>query len=147
MDHPATSDREGPAVRPHDVAFTVADLKRARAWYAAGLGFEIQFEFQPPGGGPAAMLHTSDGALAELFEVAEVSKGRTPGPAIPPRVGHVAFEVDDLDAVLTAATTAGGTELLGPRPAPAPGRRLAFVSDIDGNVLELIGPVEETGRE
>jgi lactoylglutathione lyase len=65
------------------------------------------------------MLHTSDGA----------------------------FEVDDLDAVLSAATTAGGTKLLGPRPAPTPGRRLAFVSDIDGNVLELIGPVEEPGRE
>jgi hypothetical protein len=29
MDHPATSDRKGPAVRPHHVAFTVADLKRA----------------------------------------------------------------------------------------------------------------------
>jgi catechol 2,3-dioxygenase-like lactoylglutathione lyase family enzyme len=68
MNHPAASDRKGPAVRPHHVAFTVADLERARAWYAAALGFELQFEFEPPGGGPATMLHTSDGARMELFE-------------------------------------------------------------------------------
>jgi catechol 2,3-dioxygenase-like lactoylglutathione lyase family enzyme len=68
------------------------------------------------------------------------------GPATLPRVGHAAFEVDDLDAVLAAATAAGGTKVLGPRPAPAPGCRLAFVSDIDGNLLEVIGPVEEPGH-
>ncbi len=82
----------------------------------------------------------------ELFEVPEVSSGKTPGTAMLPRVGHVAFEVGDLDAVLAAATAAGVTGVLGPRPAPAPGRRMAFVSDIDGNLLELIGPVEEPGH-
>ncbi len=64
-----------------------------------------------------------------------------------PRIGHVAFEVGDLDAVLAAATAAGGAQLLGPRLAPTPGRRLAFVSDIGGNLLELIGPVEEPRHE
>jgi hypothetical protein len=39
MDHPAASDRKGPAVRLHHVAFTVADLERARAaGYTAALG-------------------------------------------------------------------------------------------------------------
>jgi lactoylglutathione lyase len=92
------------------------------------------------------MLHTADGARMELFEVPEASDGEAPGIAMLPRVGHVAFEVDDLDAVLAAASAAGGTKVFGPGPAPAPGRRLAFVSDIDGNLLELIGPVEETGQ-
>ena len=55
--------------------------------------------------------------------------------------------IDDLDAVLAAATAADGTKLLRPLPAPTPGRRLAFVADLDGNVLELIGPVEGSPRE
>lgn len=93
------------------------------------------------------MLHTPEGALMELFEVPEASRGKTPGTALPPRTGHAAFEVDDLYAALAAVTAAGGTELSAPRPAPAPGRLLAFISDIDGNVLELIGPVEEPRHE
>jgi catechol 2,3-dioxygenase-like lactoylglutathione lyase family enzyme len=73
------------------------------------------------------MLHPADGARMELFEVPQVSKGRTSRTAVPPRVGHVAFEVDDLDAVLEAATAAGGTKLSGPRRLrPAPG---AWVMD------------------
>jgi hypothetical protein len=31
------------------MGFTVVVLKRARAWYAVALGFELQFEFEPPG--------------------------------------------------------------------------------------------------
>jgi catechol 2,3-dioxygenase-like lactoylglutathione lyase family enzyme len=57
-------------------------------------------------------------------------------------LGHVAFEVDDLDAVFAAMTAAGGAEVWAPRPSPEPGRRMAFVHDLDGNLLELIGPVQ-----
>jgi catechol 2,3-dioxygenase-like lactoylglutathione lyase family enzyme len=71
---------------PGAAAFTVVDPKRARAWYAAALGFELLFDFQPPGGGPATMLHTPDGALIELFEVPEVSDGQASGTAMLPRV-------------------------------------------------------------
>jgi catechol 2,3-dioxygenase-like lactoylglutathione lyase family enzyme len=105
---------------------------------------EVRFEFEPPGGPGEDAPHPD--ARMELFEVPQVSNGTAPGTAMLPRVGHVAFDVDDLDAVLAAATAAGGTELLGSRPAPAPGRRMAFVSDIDGNLLELIGPIEEPGH-
>ena len=54
--------------------------------------------------------------------------------------GHLAFEVDDLDAVFAAATSAGGAEVWAPRPSPEPGRRMAFIHDLDGNLVELIGP-------
>ncbi len=87
------------------------------------------------------MLHTPAGALMGLFEVPEASSPQAATATMLPRVGHVALEVGDLDAVLTVATAAGGTKLPGPIPAPAPGRRLVFVSGLDGNVLELIGPV------
>lgn len=60
MDHPATSDRKGLAVRPHNVAFTVVDLKRARAWYAAALGFELAR------GNPRAAPHPERGGKPRI---------------------------------------------------------------------------------
>jgi lactoylglutathione lyase len=133
------------AVRPHHVGLTVTDLDRAQGWYAEALGFELQLAFELPGGARGAMLRSPDGARMELFEVSEPSAGRgwqEPHTAMLTRgLGHVAFEVDDLDAVFAAITAAGGAEVWAPRPSPEPGRRMAFVHDLDGNLLELIGPV------
>jgi catechol 2,3-dioxygenase-like lactoylglutathione lyase family enzyme len=56
--------------------------------------------------------------------------------------GHVAFECSDLEADFTRATDAGAAEVWGPRQSPEPGRRMAFVHDPDGNLIELIGPLE-----
>lgn len=132
-------------VRPHHVGLTVADMDRARAWYADALGFALQLAFELPGGARGAMLRSPHGARMELFEVAEPSPGRSwqePHTAMLTRgLGHVAFEVDDLDAVFAAVLAAGGAEVWAPRPSPEPGRRMAFVHDLDGNLLELIGPV------
>jgi lactoylglutathione lyase len=134
------------AVRPHHVGLTVADVDRARAWYADALGFELQLAFELPGGARGAMLRSPDGARMELFQVPDPADGREwqePHTAMLTRgLGHVAFEVDDIDAVFAATTAAGGAEVWAPRPSPEPGRRMAFVHDLDGNLLELIGPPE-----
>jgi lactoylglutathione lyase len=134
------------AVRPHHVGLTVADLARAQAWYAQALGFELQLAFTLPTGARGAMLRCPDGARMELFQVDAPTAGRSwqePHTAMDTfGFGHVAFEVDDLDAAFDAATAAGGQEVWTPRPSPEPGRRMAFVHDLDGNLLELIGPVQ-----
>ena len=133
-------------VRPHHVGLTVTDLERARAWYADALGFELQLAFELPENARGAMLRSADGARMELFEVAEPSTGRgwqEPHTAIQTAgYGHVAFEVDDIDGVFAAVLAAGGSQVWAPRPSPEPGRRMAFVHDLDGNLVELIGPVE-----
>lgn len=133
-------------VRPHHVGLTVEDLQRARTWYADALGFELQLAFELPGGARGAMLRSGGGARVELFEVPTPRAGRAwqePHAAMQTAgLGHVAFEVDDLDAVFAAATAAGGAEVWGPRPSPEPGRRMAFVHDLDGNLVELIGPAQ-----
>lgn len=56
-------------------------------------------------------------------------------------LAHIAFEVDDLDAAFAATTAAGGAEVWTPRPSPEAGRRMAFIHDLDGNLIELIGPL------
>jgi catechol 2,3-dioxygenase-like lactoylglutathione lyase family enzyme len=134
------------AVRPHHVGLTVGDLDRAQAWYAEALGFELQLAFELPGGARGAMLRSPDGARMELFEVAGSAAGRgwqEPHTAMRTRgLGHVAFEVDDLDRAFAATAAAGGREVWSPRPSPEPGRQMAFVHDPDGNLVELIGPLQ-----
>ena len=54
------------------------------------------------------------------------------------RFGHFAFEVESIDALLPALTTAGGTVLREPYLLEGTGPKIAFVGDPDGNQVELI---------
>jgi catechol 2,3-dioxygenase-like lactoylglutathione lyase family enzyme len=56
-----------------------------------------------------------------------------------PRLRHVALDVADIDAACAAAPEAGGTAGCGSRPSHEPGRRMAFVHDPAGNLVELLG--------
>ena len=134
------------AVRAHHSGVTVEDLDRSVAWYARAFGFDVQLAFDLPDGVRGAMLRAPAGARIELFEV----PGSTPGLnwADPPTAmrtrgfGHVAFEVDDIDGAYATLIEAGATEVWPPQRSPEPGRRMAFVHDPDGNLLELIGWVD-----
>jgi lactoylglutathione lyase len=133
------------SVRSHHVGLTVAELDRGTAWYAAALGFQTLLAFELPGGVRGAMLRTPDGAGIELFEVPDAAAGLVGAdPPTAMRVsgfGHVGFEVGDLDAaVATAAAVAGTAVVWEPRQSPEPGKRMAFIHDPDGNLVELIGP-------
>jgi lactoylglutathione lyase len=133
-------------VTPHHVGLTVRDLERARDFYARALGLELQLAFELPGGARGAMLRSAHGARVELFAVSAPTAGVS---RVDPReamrtlgFGHVAFELDDLDAGYETVMAAGAGEVWPPRPSPEPGRRMAFVHDLDGNLVELIGPPE-----
>jgi catechol 2,3-dioxygenase-like lactoylglutathione lyase family enzyme len=132
-------------VEGHHVGLTVRDLDASSAWYGDALGFAVAMAFELPGA-RAAMLESAAGARIELFEV----EGSAPGlsGADPPTAlrrrgfGHVALQVSDLDAAFASAVRAGGAAVWDPRPSPEPGRRMAFVHDLEGNLVELIGPAE-----
>jgi methylmalonyl-CoA/ethylmalonyl-CoA epimerase len=130
------------SIKPHHVGLTVADIDSAQRWYVDALALDVVLEFALPGGVRGAMLRNDAGAGVELFEV----PGAAPGTAHadPPTAmrtagfGHVGFEVDDLEAVYAALVDSGATAVWAPRDAPEPGRRMAFVHDLDGNLIELI---------
>ena len=61
-----------------------------------------------------------------------------PIAALRRRTGHAAFTVVDLGAVFARAVEAGGRAVWPPRPSPKPGQRIAFVTDPDGNLVELM---------
>jgi glyoxylase I family protein len=125
---------------------TVADLDRAREWYGAAFGFELVLGFELPGGVRGAMLRTPDGAGLELFEVPSSREGLAwadPPSAMTLRgFGHFGLEVTDLDAAFAAASAAGAQAVWEPRASPEPGRRMAFIHDPDGNLVELISVPE-----
>jgi catechol 2,3-dioxygenase-like lactoylglutathione lyase family enzyme len=132
----------------HHVGLTVTDVDRSQAWYREALGFELQLSFELPGGARGAMLRSAGGAGVELFQVPNPEAGMS--SADPPTAmrttgfGHVAFETDDLDAAYVRAIEAGAGEVWAPRQSPEPDRRMAFVHDPDGNLIELIGPQAPT---
>ena len=82
---------------------------------------EIAFLVIP---GQAAELQLCQYPIAEPFEV-------------PARMLHLAFRVEDLDAVLARALAAGATLSSAPYVLPS-GSRVAFVKDPDGYDVELV---------
>jgi methylmalonyl-CoA/ethylmalonyl-CoA epimerase len=86
-------------------------------------------------------LTVSDGhTTIELLEPAGQSSPIAGFLERKPRGGlvHLAFDVDDLDEMLTALTASGARVIAGPTPDIAYGeRRIAFVM-LDGHVTELI---------
>jgi lactoylglutathione lyase len=55
-----------------------------------------------------------------------------------PRLGHVAFDVADLDATFEHVVRLGAGPVMTPRPSPEPGVRMAFVAGPEGNLVEIL---------
>lgn len=126
------------------VGLAVADLDAARAWYGAALGYECDLiaRVEEIGLDIVMLIHREHGDRLELLHRA----GSTPGPrpadpaqaALTESFGHVAFDVDDLDATFERLVSLGARPVMTPRPSPEPGIRMAFVADPEGNLVELL---------
>jgi catechol 2,3-dioxygenase-like lactoylglutathione lyase family enzyme len=135
---PVADDRSGTTL--HHAGLPVADLERALAWYRDALGLEHTTTARVPEGVEIAFVVDASGAGVELFalELPAVDEWDGPITALRRRVGHVAFTVGDLDDAFARAVAAGGRAVWAPRPSPNPGQRIAFVTDPDGNLVELM---------
>jgi len=125
--------------RFHHSGLPVADLERAIAWYRGVLGLEHTTTARVAEGVEIAFVVDETGAGVELFalETPDAEAWEGPIAALRKRHGHVAFGVRDLDEVFARALAAGGRPVWNPRPSPKPGQRIAFVTDPDGNLVEL----------
>jgi lactoylglutathione lyase len=122
---------------------SVADLAKQTRFYREAFGFEPEFPFELPVGDiRGVMLKLPSGGRLELFErpgAAAGPKFGSPIEAIGVRgYGHVAVNAPEIDSVYLRALTAGGCEKVSPRPSPEPGVRFAFLSDPEGNLVELV---------
>lgn len=134
------ADEEVGTTMLHHAGLPVADLERAVEWYTAVLGLVHTTTARVPEGVEIAFVVDASGAGVELFalDAPEPPAWDGPIPALRAGTGHVAFAVGDLDLAVARAVAAGGRTVWEPRPSPKPGQRIAFVTDPDGNLVELM---------
>jgi catechol 2,3-dioxygenase-like lactoylglutathione lyase family enzyme len=132
-------------MRLHHAGVSVPDLDRALKWYCGALGLTPGFRFEvPPAGLRGAFALGHGGAGVELLE----QSGATPGVPRPDPpsanavhgYNHVCFEVADLEEAYARVVALGAVGVWAPRDSPEPGVRMAFVTDPDGNLIELLQP-------
>ena len=127
------------AARIHHVGVPVSDLDRSVAWYADALGMTHELTARVPEGVEIAFMASPSGERLELFAVdAKDARWEGPIPALRAGVAHTGWTVSDVKAAHARAVEAGGRSVWPPRDSPEPGRRMAFVADPDGNLVELI---------
>jgi glyoxylase I family protein len=119
------------------LAISVTDLAATRRFYGEAMGLEELA--RPDFGVPGAWFRLGDLQL-HVLEVPEVAAA---GPGLPHLALHVA--TGDIAGTVDALVRAGATLLAGPRTRDDFGTAVtaAFVSDPDGNVIELtdVGPL------
>jgi len=134
----------------HHVGVVVDDLAAATEFFV-GLGLQLEGEAQVEGGpvdrivglegvrADVVMLQTPDGdARLELakFHSPPVRSGAAHAPANTPGIRHVAFVVDDVDA-LVSRLQARGIELVGELVRYGDSYRLCYVRGPEGIIVEL----------
>jgi lactoylglutathione lyase len=128
------------------VGLCVADTARSRRFYEGLLGFEFWWELEPPDEGTDQLLQLSkpiglratylvrDGLVLELLAYSHRSL-RTGPSRVMDQLGltHLSLSVSDLDAVLSAVQSYGGSVVEG-----TVSEQSAMIRDPDGQLLELL---------
>ena len=133
------------------VGLSVANLDAQREWYSAVFALRESTPFEI-----AALqlrgtfLVGQNGLAIELLERAGSGPGiQAPDPAsalLTRGYGHICLRVEDLDAVHAAALAAGAGERMPPGQSPEPGVRMSFISDPEGNLIELLDRAHGVGE-
>lgn len=120
------------------VGMTCSDLDRTIAFYCGQLGLSLALR-KSNDKGEMAFFDTGSGMLEIACPVASIARSRD----VPPHeagMRHLTFAFTDVDAVVEKLEAAGIEILERPRPAffTEMIRRVAFIRDPDGIIVELI---------
>jgi catechol 2,3-dioxygenase-like lactoylglutathione lyase family enzyme len=130
------------SLRHDHVALRVGDYERTVAWYTDKLGFHVdkkwpfgglQLAYLSRGSAKIEILGGGDAAPQPRFEDIGGSFGNE-------RLHHFCLAVDDLDAIIEELSRREVSLVGEPFVVEEIGRRLAFVEDNSGNLIELSAP-------
>ncbi|MCL8017239.1 VOC family protein [Streptomyces sp. AS02] len=125
------------------IGVNVRDLAAQTDWYSGAFGMRTVFEFHLDGPGlTGVVLEHPHGWRVELL----TRSGSTPGLRAPDPVaavltrgyGHFAVTTPELELLYATLVAHGAGEVMKPGDSPEPGVRMAWVSDPEGNLIELI---------
>lgn len=140
--------------KAHHTGLQVADLDRSVRFYRDVLGFEVAFAWNPQAeyirelvGYPGVDIHAAilrlpgSDVFLELLEYRNVERTPVDTGTANPGTAHIAFFVDDLDALFSDLTNRGVRSVsapVTPTIGPNEGGRAVYMLDPDGIRIELI---------
>ncbi|GAB4561457.1 MAG: hypothetical protein Kow0047_08820 [Anaerolineae bacterium] len=123
------------------VTITVSDVDRSLAFYRDLLGFPVlgRLYYRNPVGLVIDFLDIGNGAILEIFSFTNAPTKPTEWIPDDLQVGlrHIAFQVENVDATAARLREAGVPFVVEPMDATG-GVRIAFFTDPDGTLLEII---------
>ena len=142
-------------LRPHHMGIQVADLDRSLAFYRDILGFEVVFRWNPQAdyirtmtGYPGADIHAAilrlpgdADVFLEILEYRDVDRAPVDTRTANPGTAHIAFFVDDCQALyedLRARGVPSVSPPVTPTIGPNQGGRAVYMIDPDGIRVEFI---------
>jgi lactoylglutathione lyase len=114
----------------------VADADRSAAWYRENLGLEDSWEFTSADGSTRNVYVAGENGFELQLSDTDGQDTFDEGTAW----DHIAFGVDDVDALVESVDDQWVAEEASDQPAA--GARTAFLEDPDGHDVELIEPLE-----
>lgn len=132
-----------PTVSTDHIGLSVGDLESVSAFYQQAFGLRPAEVHELGGGAVRTLLLTGDrGLCLELTELAGSLPARHASAVEGARNQgwfHWSLRVRDLGAALAAVTAAGGCLITSPAAAQTrPGFIFAYITDPEGNLIELI---------
>jgi lactoylglutathione lyase len=119
----------------------VSDVTRAIEFYERAFGFERGFIHESGEYGELQTGATTLSFASLALAPGNIEGGVTPtDPAQPPPAFEVAFATDDVLAAFARATAAGAVAASPPKQKPW-GQTVAYVRDLNGNLVELCTPI------
>ena len=127
----------------HHVGIDVENLTSQTRFYCDAFGLGVMYEGALPEYRFTLVLLTSPAGWAiELFKRDGAAPRPVPEDADTQHdilgIGHMCFKVDDLRETHAHLIALGARSLIAPTAAPLPGAGFAYMSDPEGNLIELV---------
>jgi catechol 2,3-dioxygenase-like lactoylglutathione lyase family enzyme len=133
------------------ISINVSDFKRAIKWYRDILGFEVQVSWSVAAlNGKQLAYLIKNGFIIEIVE-ADSNSPKTSGPGSFAEhfgkigYGHLCLSVSNVDTAMAELQAKGVPAFVKAETYPLDGtryeRRVAFIKDPDGNVIEFAEPL------
>lgn len=134
-------------IQAEHVMISTDDYDGTIEWYREKLGFKVKHEWTVPGFDGVQLAYIElNGFIVEVVETPTAYQEKK----IPPNLetslsdrgyGHMGFLSADVDAVAAELKRRGVEIVVPPTSFPDAGRRLIFIRDNNGNLIEFLTPL------